>query len=185
MQESGVTSATESATTTETSNTRPGIVATLLIIVGVVPFMAGLFGLYYWLGVGMPFLGLLFLVYWASILRQDTAAYLPSVLGGLGGILLAWLLIAMPPLVGQAGAVFSYVVLVAVLFCFMRGHARLFVNNATMLYLAIASIPELKIAKNVVAMAEALLIAAAYMGAVSLLSHVAAKRRARKSAAAS
>lgn len=169
---------------TSTSNTRPSISATILLLVGIVPFMAGLFGLYNVLGVGMPYVGLLFLLYWAAILRQEPATYLPSVFGGLGGILLGWLLVGMPLRVGQAGAIISYVALVAVLFCFMRGHARLVVNNATMLFLAVATIPELKVVGNAVLMAESLLLAAAYMGAVAVAMHVAAVRRAKKSAVA-
>ncbi|CAN7373085.1 hypothetical protein LJR225_002295 [Phenylobacterium sp. LjRoot225] len=167
----------------DSSNKRPSIGATLLLIVGVVPFMAGLFGLYHLLGVGMAYVGFLFLVYWAAILHQDPKAFLPSVLGGVGGILLAWLLIAMPPLVGQAGTVIAFAALVAVLFCFMRGHARLVVNNSTMLFLTVATIPDLKIASNVVVMAESLLLAAAYMGAVSGVVHLVTKHRSKKSPA--
>lgn len=170
------------ATETNSTSGRPSIGVTLLLLIGVVPFMAGFFGLYKLLGVGMPFIGLLFLLYWAAIQRQEPAAYLPAVLGGLGGILLGWLLIGLPPLIGQAGTIISIAALVATLFCFMRGHAALVVNNATMLFLTVATISELKIAGNVVVMAESLLLAAAYMGAVSGIVHLVAKFRAKKDA---
>jgi hypothetical protein len=170
------------ATATNATSERPGIGVTLLLLIGVVPFMAGLFGLYRLLGVGMPYIGLLFLVYWAAILRQAPAAYLPSVLGGLGGVLLGWLLVGLPPLIGPAGTIISLVALVATLFCFMRGQASLVVNNATMLFLTVATISELKIAANVIVMVESLLLAAAYMGAVAAIVHFTAKLRAKKSA---
>ena len=163
---------------------RPGVGQTLLLLIGVVPFMAGLFGLYNVLGVGAPAVGLLFLVYWAAILRQDFATYLPTVLGGLGGLLLAWLLIGLPLRMGQAGTIIAVGALVAVLFCFMRGQGRLVVNNATMLFLTVATIPELKVAGNAVVMAESLLLAAAYMGAVAGLVLVVTKRLAKKGDAA-
>lgn len=172
--------------TTETKPTvaRPSVGLTLLLLVGVVPFMAGLFGLYHLLGVGMPVCGLLFLVYWAAILGQDLAAYPPSVLGGVVGILLGWLLVGLPLQIGLPGTVISVAALVAVLFCFLRGQARLVVNNATMLFLTVATVSELKVAGNVVVMVESLLVAAAYMGAVTAVVHLVTKRRARASAAA-
>lgn len=168
-------------TGTDSTSARPGVGATLLLLMGIVPFMAGFFGLYNLLGVGMPYIGLLFLLYWAAIQRQERTAYLPSVLGGLSGILLGWLLIGLPPLIGLAGTIISIAALVATLFCFMRGHASLVVNNSTMLFLTVATISELTIAKNVVVMVESLLLGAAYMGAVSVAAHVIAKRS-RKSA---
>lgn len=156
--------------------TRPSVRATLLLLVGVVPFMAGLFGLYHVLGVGMPVFGLLFLVYWAAILRQDPKAFLPTVLGALSGILLGWLLVGKPPLPEPAGTIIAFAALVAVLFCFMRGQASMLVNNATMLFLTVATVSEIKVADNVVAMAESLLLAAGYMGGVSVVANAMAKR---------
>ena len=168
---------------TNSTHQRPGVAATLLLLAGVVPFMAGLFGLYALLHVSMPYFGLLFLVYWAAILGQDPQAYLPSVLGGLGGILLGWLLIAMPPLIRPIGTPLSLALLVVVLFCFMRGHARLLVNNATMLLLASATVPELNISRNIVVMVESFAVAAVYMGAVSLVARSIANRRGQKGVA--
>jgi hypothetical protein len=157
----------------------------LLLLVGAAGFMAVFFGVYNVLGVGMPYFGLLFLVYWAAFLRQEAKAFLPSVLGGLCGILMGWLLIGMPPLVGAAGSVIAAVVLVAMLFCFMRGHATLLVNNATMLFLTVATVPELKIGANAVVMAESLLLGAVYMGAVTAAAHAVTKRLPKKSPAPS
>lgn len=171
------------ASAAEPSTKTPSVGATLLLLVGVVPFMAGLFGLYGLLKIGMPFFGLLFLLYWAAILRQEPRAYPPSVLGGLAGILLGWLLVGMPPTLGLAGTIFSYAALAAVLFCFMRGQARLVVNNATMLFLAVATIPELSVARNAVIMAESLTLAATYMGLVAVAMHLVTKLRDRGQAA--
>ena len=172
--------------TTETKpvDARPSVGATLLLMIGVVPFMAGLFGLYALLGVGLPGIGLLFLVYWAAILRQDLAAYFPTVLGGLAGVGLGWLLVGAPPLIGMPGTILSVAVLVVVLFCFMRGQAGMVVNNSTMLFLTVATIAELKIGANAVVMAESLLLAAAYMGATAWVVHAITKRRAKPGAPA-
>ena len=158
------------------ASTRLGVGPTLLLLAGVIPFMAGLFGLYRVLGVDMPVFGLLFLVYWAAILRQDPKAFLPTVLGALSGILLGWLLNGKPPLPEPAGMLIAIAALVAALFCFMRGQASLLINNATMLFMTVATVSEMKVADNVVAMAESLLLAAGYMGIVSVVAHAVTKR---------
>jgi hypothetical protein len=152
----------------------------LLLLIGAIGFMAVFFGLYGAFRISTPTFGLLFLVYWAAILRQDRLAFLPSVLGGLGGILLSWLLVCLPPLVGRVGTITSFAVLAAVLFCFMRGHVRWVVNNSTMLFLTVATIPELNISKNVVGMAQSLLLGAAYMGAVSVVANFLTSRLSRR-----
>jgi hypothetical protein len=143
-----------------------------LLLLGAAAFMAALFGIYRVLGVGMPVFGLLFLVYWAAILRQERTLFLPSVLGGLVGILVAWLLVGVPQLIGHTGAVFAALALVVLLICFMRGIGALVVNNATMLFLTVATISELKIGANVCTMAASLLIGAGYMGAVAAAVHI-------------
>lgn len=173
---------------TETNSTpgRPSVGATLLRLITVVPFLAGFFGLYNLLGVGMPYIGLLFVLYWAAFQHQQPAVYFPSVLGGLSGLLLAWLLVCLPPLIGPAGAIVSLGVLAVTLFCFMRGQASLVVNNSTMLFVTVATISELKIAEpgTFVVMVESLLLAAAYMGAVWAIGQVITKHRSKKSVAA-
>jgi hypothetical protein len=156
---------------------RPAPLVTLLLLAGVVVFMAGFFGLFRLLGVQAPYCGLLFLVYWGAILRQDRAAFFPTVLGGLAGVFMSWLLLAWGPGMGQAGTIVSVAALAVLLFCFMRGQARWLVNNATMLFLTVATIPDLHVATNAIGMAESLLLGAAYMGVVSAGATV-VKRRA-------
>jgi hypothetical protein len=159
---------------------RPSVVATVLLLIGAVGFMAVFFGLYSVLRVQPVVFGLLFLLYWAAILRQDRGAFFPSALGGQGGILLGWLLICMPTLAGRAGSLISLSALAVALFCFMRGHARLVVNNATMLFLTVSTIPELNVSKDVVGMVQSLLLGAAYMGVVTVAADFVKKRFSRR-----
>jgi hypothetical protein len=167
------------------SDNRPSIGQTVLLLVGAAVFMGGFYALYSGLGVGMPCFGLLFLLYWAAIERQDPTKFIPSVLGGAGGILLGWLLVGLPTRIGSPGVVISAVVLVAVLFCFMRGHARWVVNNATMLLLTVVTISEFKVTQNVGLMLESFLLGAAYMGAAwGAMQLVGRSRRARGAEAA-
>jgi hypothetical protein len=138
------------------------------MVLSVVPFMAGLGGIFSLLGIGQPWFGFLFLVYWAAILRQEPSDYLPSIAGAAGGLALGWLLTVGPAsgLAGQAGAA---AVLAAVLFCFMRGLLRWICNNAMMLYLVAATIPALDVVHHLGTMLAALLVAAGYMGIIAWL----------------
>jgi hypothetical protein len=150
------------------SKDRLAVGTTILLLVGAAGFMAVFFGLYQLLGMSMPVFGLLFLVYWAAILKQDLATYFPAVFGGLSGILLGWLLVAVPPLVGSAGIAISLMMVAIVLFCFMRGHASLIINNATMLFLTVATISQIDVARNAPVMAASFLVGAIYMGATTI-----------------
>ena len=165
---------------THTAGSRISAGVALLILLATVPFMAGLLGMYKLLGLRAPFFGVLFLLYWASMLRQDFKAYLPSVLGGLTGILVGWLLIVMPVLHGRAGTVIAYSVLAALLFCFARGQALLIVNNATLLFLIGAASPEFRVDTHLPDMVACLLVAAAYMGATAWVLQRVGRHRASK-----
>lgn len=157
---------------------RPSVIMTMLLILGAVGFMAVFFALYRLFGIGSSSFGLLFLVYWGAILRQDLAAFWPTVVGGLIGILLGWLLLAFLPLHGQGGTIGSTLLVAALLFCFMRAHIPLAVNNATMLFLTVATIGELRIADTAVTMALSMLVGAGYLGAVTLAMRAVMARRA-------
>ncbi len=146
----------------------PAVGMTLLLLVGAAGFMVVFFALFQLLGIGMPAFGLLFLVYWAAILNQDLSAYFPSLLGGLTGILVGWLLVAVFAPIGKEGVVLSLLTVGVVLFCFMRGQVKLVVNNATMLFLTVATIGGMNVAKNAPMMAASLLVGAAYMGGTTL-----------------
>lgn len=139
-----------------------------MLLVGAAGFMGVFFGLYRLLGMSMPVFGLLFLVYWAAIMKQDLAAYFPAVFGGLSGILLGWLLVAIPPVAGSAGIPLSLGIVVIMLFCFMRGHAPLIINNATMLFMTVATTSQMNIARTAPMMAASFLAGALYMGATTI-----------------
>jgi len=155
---------------------RPSVVTTLGLLVGTVIFMAGIISLYSALNIGMFNYGMFFLLYWAAILHQERSAYFPSLLGGVLGTLLGGLLLTAPTLAGAGGAILSNVLLVTVLFCYMRGHVRLLVNNATMLFMTASTIPELNVANNVFMMVKSLILAAAYMGGISFIAGQVVKR---------
>lgn len=163
-------------TKTDSVHARPSIAMTLVLLMSAACFMAVFFALAHVVGITNPAFGLMFLVYWAAILRQDLSVFVPSVLGGIAGITLGWLLVAILPPLGPMGIIISLLCVAAVLFCFMRGHARLIVNNSLMLFLTMATIAELDVRSHVLMMIGSLLLGAAYMGATTV---IVAKLRAR------
>lgn len=161
----------------EHHQTRPSIVLSIALIVGAVGFMAVFFVACGALGVTMPVFGLLFLVYWAAILRQDLSLYVPSLVGSVAGIFIAWLVVALFPPMGTTGAILSFGTIAAMLFCFMRGHAAIAVNNATMLFLTVATVAQLDVKRNLGMMVLSLVVGAAYMGATAMIVKAVRSRR--------
>jgi hypothetical protein len=153
----------------EAHTMRPSIPVAILMVLSVVPFMAGLFGLLGLFDVGQPCFALLFLLYWAAILRQDPKAYLPALLGSAGGIGMGWVISVLPIAAGRPGQLFAFLALGSILFCFMRGHAKLVVNNALMLFMLVATIPDFHIDRTIGSMYVALAVGAVYMGLVAVL----------------
>ncbi len=156
---------------------RPSVIVALLVLAGTVVFMSLFFGLYKLLGVGAPSMGLLFLLYWAAMLHMDFSVYPRSIIGAVIGTLLAWMLITLPVMDGVRGTLVSYSALGIVLFCYTRTQATLFVNNGTLLFVLVATIPELQVTHNVVQMELSVLLAAAFMGIVAWLIQVVRSRR--------
>lgn len=144
------------------ASARPSVGTGILMVLGTVPFIGLLLGLYHLLGIGMVYMGFLFLLYWMGILQQSMKDFVPSLLGGLGGIGLGWVLLGLPAIVGPAAMYGGAVLLAAMIFCFIRGQFRFVVNNGMMIYLTVATIPDIKVAQNAPEMAAALLVAAAY-----------------------
>lgn len=163
--------------------TPPSVASTILLVLAVAPFMAGLLGLYAFLSIGMPYFGFLFLLYWAGILHQSAHAFFPSFLGGASGILLGLALVKLPQMGTVWGPALAAVLLAIVLFCFMRAHLSLLLNNATMLFLIVSTIPELHVTSTFGTMIASLTVGAAYMGTISLAIRWFGKRSARKQGA--
>jgi hypothetical protein len=93
---------------------------------------------------------------------------------------LAWLLLAGAALWGTLGAVIGFAVLAVALYFYLRGEAHLIVSNASMLFLLVATIPELRVDQNAPRMAASLVIGALYIGAISWIADLVRKEMARR-----
>jgi hypothetical protein len=159
---------------------QPSVMIALLLLLGAVPFVGALLLAFHLLGIGMVYMGFLFLFYWMGIMQQSMKVFMPSLVGGLAGIGMAWLLLALPAIAGPIALYGAVALLAGAVFCLIRGQFGLVVNNSMMLYLTVATIPDIKIADNVLEMAAALLVAAGYSFAVAtMLGWVMARRAAK------
>lgn len=154
------------------------LLAGVAVVVGTLMAIYGALGI----GIGLTAFGSLFLLYWAGLLHQSWSEFLPSLVGGWLGIALAWLLTASPQIWGTPAAVAGFVVLGVILYFYLRGEGRAIVNNASMLFLILATIPELQVRGNALIMAASLTIGAIYIGAISLIARRVRIWRARRTA---
>lgn len=164
-------------------NEKQSPLSTILLLVGVAFVVGGLLAAYGALGfsIGMTAFGSLFLLYWAGIQHQAWSEFLPSLVGGLVGIGLAWLLLTAPVLWGPAGAAASFAVLAGVLYFYLRGQGHIVINNGSMLLLLVATIPELRVSDTAPKMAAALVIGAIWIGAISWIADLVRKTMGKRS----
>src|ERR1043166_2641642 len=156
--------------------------STILLLFGVALVVGGLLTFYEALGfsIGLTAFGSLFLLYWAGIQHQAWGEFLPTLVGGLVGIGLAWLLLTAPALWGTAGAAAGFAVLAVVLYFYLRGEGHFVVNNGGMLMLLVATIPELRVGETAPTMAASLVIGASWIGVISWIAEVGRKAMAKR-----
>lgn len=146
-------------------NIRPSLPVTIMTVAGIVPFIGVLMWIYQGLGIHAPFFGFIFLLYWMAIQHQEASEYLRALLGGLCGVGFAWILLSVPGMFGVAGFVLALGLTASILFLYTRQQAQMVINNSTMLFLAVAAIPDLKVTQNAPSFAASLLVGALYSGA--------------------
>jgi hypothetical protein len=132
------------------------------MVLGAVPFIGALLLIYHALGITTIWAGFLFLLYWMGLMQSAMKAWLPALLGALGGIALGWILIALPKIVGMPAMVGGGVLLAAIIFFFIRGQFAIVINNAMMILLTVATIPQVNVGANAPEMAVAVVVAALY-----------------------
>ena len=128
------------------------------------------------------FPGLLLLFYWAAVKHLALGELLPATLGSLGGVLNAALFVILAPVLGQTGGVVVALLLVLVVFyCLLVGWLPQVCNNAYMLLLTVAGIPEVLGTGRFVGMALSVLLGAVLLGAMVSLPVLVERSRLRRS----
>lgn len=151
----------------------------LAVLGGVVVAVAALIGIGVALDLSALYGGFLFVLYWTGLCHAQPGQFWPAVIGALGGLALAWSITALPALLGATAGMAAVLglVLLAVYMLIMRW-APLLVNNAMMLFLTVGSIPALQEGATLSQMARAVVVAAAYVGALVLAGRRLAGQRA-------
>ncbi len=127
------------------------------------------------LGLVSVYGGFLFVFYFAGLCHAAPDAFIPAAVGAFCGLGIAALLTVLPATMGIAGmAVALGVVLVAV-YALLLGRAGLLVNNATMLFLTVGTIPALNTTAMLAEMALSLLLAVVLLGAALLVGRMRAR----------
>ncbi len=113
------------------------------------------------------FPGLLLLFYWAAVKHLALPELPWATLGALGGVFNAALFVILAPLLGQSGGVLvALLVVIAAFYVLLVGWLPQVFNNAYMLMLTVAGIPEVLGTGRFLGMAWSILLGAAMFGAL-------------------
>lgn len=112
----------------------------LLVLSAIIVLVALFLWLSHTVGVVQVWAGFLFILYWAGLEHVQMERLLPSVVGSLSGLGLAYGMNVLPEQLGNTGwAIFLGAVLVAV-YCQVMGWLPVVVNMAMMLFLTVGTV---------------------------------------------
>ncbi len=152
-----------------------------LTLIAIIVALAGYIGLAVLLHIAAIFAGSLFLFFWTGVEKAAPAAFVPTLVGALGGIANAAL---FHPAVASSfaidptwAAIAGLVVLVLVLYLLLMQKASVLCNQAYMLFITVAAIPLLPDLKIFTSMVESVFLSAAFFGCIVwILRHIGARR---------
>ncbi len=137
-----------------------GVLAGLVAVIVVYEALAGV------LHVAPVFPALLMLFYWAAVKHLAIRELPGAILGSLGGVFNAALFAILPRVMGPSGILVALLIVLVAFYVLLVGWAPVLFNNAYMLLLTAAGIPEVLGAGRFVGMALSILLGAAIFGAV-------------------
>lgn len=140
----------------------------LLMLVAIAVAIAIYLSLAKALGLTEFWAGFLWLLYWAGIEQAQREKLLPSLLGSAIGLSSAYLMQLLPHAMGSAGLVIAVLSVAVIVFCQLMKWATVLANNASMLFLTVASIPHMLAGGNFPQMYAALAVGAAFFGGLLL-----------------
>lgn len=127
--------------TDETSDAAMTPLKGLLVLLGIVVVVAGFIALNTALGIHEFWTGFLFLLYWAGIEHVAWDKLAACVVGAVVGLLMAWLLFALPGWLGETGGLVFLALILVAIYCQVMGWLPMAVNLTTMLFLTAGTIP--------------------------------------------
>jgi len=144
---------------------------------GVVALVAGFIALGFLLGLTPLYAGFLLLWYWGSVDMIDGKALLPLLIGACAGTATAWLLQYGAVQGGLAGVAPVLVLIVAAIYCQLRGWLPLLINRPYMLYLTVMAAPLLQAGESFAHVMAAIVAATLYFGGIVTAGRMVMARR--------
>ena len=145
---------------------------------GVVALIAGFIALGFLLGLTPLYAGFLLLWYWGSVDMVEGKALLPLLVGACGGTATAWLLQYGAVQGGLAGVAPVLGLIVAAIYCQLRGWLPLLINRPYMLYLTVMAAPLLQAGESFAHVMTAIVAATLYFGGIVSAGRLVMARRA-------
>ena len=139
------------------------------VLLGVIVAVAALVAIGMALELSALYGGFLFVLYWTGLCHADTTKFVPSVIGSLGGLTLAYALKSLPLMMGPAGMALALALVLLAIYAIIMGWVPMLVNNAFMLFLTVGTIPALQEGVTLSQMARAVVVAAIYVGLLVLV----------------
>ncbi|UKK84121.1 hypothetical protein L7H23_16360 [Sphingopyxis sp. BSN-002] len=149
---------------------------------GVVLLIAGFIAFGLLLGLTPLYAGFLLLWYWGSVDMVEGKALAPLLVGACGGTATAWLLQYGAVQGGLAGAAPVLGLIVAAIYCQLRGWLPLLINRPYMLYLTVMAAPLLQAGESFAHVMAAIALATLYFGGIVTAGRMVMARRSAVSA---
>lgn len=123
--------------------------------------------------------GFLFLLYWSKVEHMDNKRIIPTLLGGLFGLGMAYMFATLPTALGPAlGWSIATGVVIVVVYCLLMGWLSTFINTPAMLFLTVGAAPEMLHHADFSGAVIALVVGVAFFAGVANLGMYFVSRRA-------
>ncbi|MFA5496207.1 MAG: hypothetical protein WC247_15690, partial [Porticoccaceae bacterium] len=149
----------------------------LMVVVAIAALVVAFLLLTNALGIAEFWAGFLFLFFWAGIEQMRFERLNAAVLGASVGLLAALAINQLPQFWGSSGLAVALLAVAALVYCQVMGWLVLVVNNATMLFLTVATIPHLQSSGNFSQMYAGLFVGVVFFGGLLwILSRMMSRR---------
>ncbi len=165
----------ERETITQPISPVKGLMMLVAVALTVVIYLA----ITHYLGILEFWAGFLWLFYWAGVEQMRFDKLYAAVVGSSVGLLAAFLLHAFPQIMGTAGLLGALGLVVALVYCLVMGWVKNLVNNATMLFLTVGTIPHLQAGGDFLQMFCSLFVGIAFFGSLLWLGGLVGKKLSR------
>ncbi|MFH2044668.1 MAG: hypothetical protein ABIK92_05940 [Pseudomonadota bacterium] len=152
----------------------------LMMVVAVALVVVIYLSITHYLGISEFWAGFLWLFYWAGVEQMSFDRIVDSIIGSTAGLLTAFLLHAFPQVFGTTGLILALCLVVFLVYCLVMGWAKKLVNNATMLFLTVGTIPHLQADGDFPQMFSALFVGIVFFGGLLWLSGLVGKKLSKR-----